>query len=85
MVQRHLEVRESTVLGHMNAQLLGTQSTKKEKGEEKMEDILAEENVSLNKPVPGILQSREQGVDVNLVTFNEFKGYYIATNLVVCI
>ena len=31
MVRRHLEVREPTVLGHMNARSLGTQTTKKKK------------------------------------------------------
>ena len=55
MVRRHLEVQEPTVLGHMNAQQSRTQSKKKKTGEEKMEDILAKENASLKKPVPGIL------------------------------
>ena len=44
MVRRHLEVREPTVLGHMNARRSGTQSTKKNEtekdGEEKMNCIL---------------------------------------------
>ena len=84
MVRRHLEVREPTVLGHMNARRSGTQSTKKEEkdksGEEKMECILAEENNSLEKPIPGILQSRERQVGVHLVSFDELKGY-IATDL----
>ena len=43
MVQRHLEVQEPTVLGHMNACRLETQSKKKTR-EKKMKDILAEEN-----------------------------------------
>ena len=49
-----------------------------------MKDILAEENLSLKKPVPGILQSRlqsrERRVGVHPVTFDDLKGY-IATNL----
>ena len=31
MVQRHSKVREPTVLGHMNAQQSGTETTKKKK------------------------------------------------------
>ena len=49
---------------------------KKEKdkiGEEKLECILAEENDSLKKPIPGILQSRKRRVGVYLVSFNELK------------
>ena len=82
MVRRHLEVRKSTVLGHVNAQQSGTQTTKqKEKaGEEKMEYILAKENDLLKKLVPSILQSRERQIGVHLVTFNELEGY-IATDL----
>ena len=59
MVCRHLEVREPTILGHLNARRSGTHTTKKKEnaGEEEMKDILAEENDSLQKPVPGILQS----------------------------
>ena len=62
MLHRHLEVRELTVLGHMNARRLVTQSSKKKEkaGEKAMKDILAEENDLLQKPVPGILQSRER-------------------------
>ena len=45
----------------MNAHRLGTQTTKKKETdkaiEEKMECILAEENDSLEKPVPGILKA----------------------------
>ena len=57
MVRRHLEIRKPTVLGHMNAQRLGIKTTKQkeEPGEDKMKCILAEENDSLEKPVPGIL------------------------------
>ena len=84
MVCRHLEVKEPTVLGHMNARRSGTQSTKKKEKEkvceEKMKCILDEENNSLEKPIPGILQSRERRVDVHLVSFDELKGY-IATDL----
>ena len=39
-----------------------------------MKYILAEENDSLEKPVPGILQSLERRVGVHLVTFDELKG-----------
>ena len=46
----------------------------------KMECILAEENNSLEKPIPGILQSRERRVGVHQVSFNDLKGY-IATDL----
>ena len=82
MVQRHLDIREPIVLGHMNAQRAGTQLTKnKDKVHvEKMEYILAEENNSLEKPVPGILQSRKRQVGVHLVAFDELKGY-ITTDL----
>ena len=45
-----------------------------------MECILAEENNSLEKPIPGILQSRKRQVGVHLVSFDELKGY-IATDL----
>ena len=45
-----------------------------------MECILAEENNSLEKPVPGILQSRKRQVGVHLVSFDSLKGY-IATGL----
>ena len=45
-----------------------------------MEYILAEESNSLEKPVPGILQSRERRVGVHLVSFDELKGY-ITTDL----
>ena len=45
-----------------------------------MECILAEENNPLEKPVPGILQSRERRVGVHLVSFDDLKGY-IATDL----
>ena len=55
---------------------------KKETGKEKMECILAEENDSLEKSVPGIMQSRERRVGVHIVTFDELNGY-IATNLCV--
>ena len=84
MVRQHLEVREPTVLGHMNACRLGTQTTKKKEkdksGEEKMECILAKENNSLEKPVPGILQSLKRQVGVHLFSFDDLKGY-IATDL----
>ena len=50
MVRRHLEVQEPTVLGHMNACQLGTQSTKKKTGVEKMEDILAKKMHPLRNP-----------------------------------
>ena len=58
MVKQHLEVQEPTVLGHMIARRLGTQSSKKKgtAGIKEMEDILAEENDPLQKPVPGVLQ-----------------------------
>ena len=50
-----------------------------------MECILDEENNSLEKPVPGILQSRKRQVGVHLVLFDDLKGY-IATDLdAVCI
>ena len=45
-----------------------------------MNCILDEENDSLGKPVPGILQSRERRVGVHCVSFDELKGY-IATDL----
>ena len=45
-----------------------------------MECILDAENNSLEKPVPGILQSRKQQVGVHLVSFHDLKGY-IATDL----
>ena len=45
-----------------------------------MECILAEENNSLEKPMPGILQSRKRRVGIHLVSFNDLKGY-IATDL----
>ena len=45
-----------------------------------MECILAEEYDSLEKLIPGILQSHERQVGVHLVTFNKLKGY-IATDL----
>ena len=45
-----------------------------------MKCILAEENNSLEKPVPGILQRRERRIGVHLVTFDELKGY-ITTDL----
>ena len=45
-----------------------------------MNCILDEENKSLEKPVPGILHSRERRVGVHIVTFDELKGY-IATDL----
>ena len=45
-----------------------------------MECILDEENNSLEKPVPGILQSRKRRVGVHLVSFDDLKGY-IATDL----
>ena len=45
-----------------------------------MEGILAEENISLKKTVPGILQSREHRVGVHIITFDELKGY-VATGL----
>ena len=45
-----------------------------------MECILDEENNSLEKPVPSILQSRKRQVGVNLVSFDDLKGY-IATDL----
>ena len=84
MVRRHLEVREPTVLGHMNACRLGTQSTKKNEkekdGGEKMKCILDEDNNSLKKPIPSILQSRERQVCVHLVSFDKLKGY-ISTDL----
>ena len=74
MVQRHLETKEPTVLGHMNARRLGTQTIKKkEKRRRKMECILAEENDALKKPVLRILWSRERRVGLHLVTFDEFK------------
>ena len=51
MVRRHLEPREPTILGHLNARRSGTQTTKKKitnkTGEEQMECILDEENKSL--------------------------------------
>ena len=84
MIWRQLEVWEPIVLGHMNAYRSGTQTTimkeKEKSGEEKMEWILAAENNSLEKPVPGILQSRKRQVGVHLVSFDELKGY-IATDL----
>ena len=43
-----------------------------------MECVLAAENNSLEKPVPGILQSRELQVGVRLVSFNEWKRYIAA-------
>ena len=55
MVQKHLTVHEPTVLGHMNTRQSGTQSTKKKTGIKEMEIILAAENATLAKPVPGIL------------------------------
>ena len=68
----------------MNSRRLGTQTTKKKEkdktGEEKIECILAEEIDSLEKAVPGILQSHERQVDIHLVSFDELKGY-IATDL----
>ena len=45
-----------------------------------MNCILDEENKSLKKTVPGILQSCERRVGVHLVSFDELKGY-IATDL----
>ena len=45
-----------------------------------MECILDEENNSLEKPVPGILQRQKQRVGVHLVSFDDLKGY-IATDL----
>ena len=45
-----------------------------------MKCILAEENDSLEKPVPGILQSKERQVGVHLVMFDGLNGY-IATDL----
>ena len=63
MVHQHLEPRKSTILGHMNVRRSGTQTTTKkitEKSyEEKMECILNEENSSLEKFIPSILQSRK--------------------------
>ena len=46
----------------------------------KMKCILAEENDSLEKPVLGILQSRERQVGIHLMMFDKLKGY-IATDL----
>ena len=40
-----------------------------------MECILAEENNSLEKPMPGILQSRKRRVGIYLVSFDDLKGY----------
>ena len=81
MVRQHLEVREPTVLGHINTRRLSTQTTKekekKETGKEKMECILTEENDSFKNPIPGILQSRKRQVGVHIVTFDELKGYII--------
>ena len=57
---------------------IGYPTRKETKGEEKMERILAENN-SVEKPVPGILQSHERGVGVHLSAFDELKGY-IATD-----
>ena len=45
-----------------------------------MKCILDEENNSLKKPVPGILQSRKRQVGIHLVSFDDLKGY-IATDL----
>ena len=45
-----------------------------------MECILDEENNALEKPIPGILQSRKQQVGIHLVSFDGLKGY-IATDL----
>ena len=45
-----------------------------------MECILAEENNPLEKPVPGILQSRKRQVGILLVSFDKLRGY-IATDL----
>ena len=45
-----------------------------------MECILDEENNSLEKPVPGILQSQKRRVGVHLVSFDDLKGC-IATDL----
>ena len=56
------------------------QTTKKTGEKEEKEDILAEENASLDKYVTRILQSREWRVGIHLVTSNELKGY-IATDL----
>ena len=76
MVWCHLKVREPTLLGHMNAQRSGSQTTKKKEmpGDKKIKCILAEGNDSLEKSVSGILQSQERQVGVHLVTFNELKG-----------
>ena len=65
---------EYTKIGYPN------NKKKETKGEEKTECILAKENDSLKKLVPGILHSRERQVGVYLVTFDELKGY-ITTNL----
>ena len=45
-----------------------------------MECILDKEDNSLEKLVPGILQSRKRQVGIHLVSFDDLKGY-IATDL----
>ena len=84
MIRHHLEARELTILSHMNAQRSGTQTTKQKTTErmreEKIECILDEENNSLEKPIPGILQSWKREVGIHLVSFDDLKGY-IATDL----
>ena len=49
-------------------------------GKEKIECFLDEENNSLEKPVPGILQSQKRQVGVHLVSFDDLKKY-TATHL----
>ena len=80
MVYRHLEIREPTVLGHLHARRLGTQTTKTKIKTEEKEDILQKENEVLEKPRRGILQAKERRVGAHMVAFDELKAY-IATDL----
>ena len=55
MVYRHLGIREPTVLGHLHARQLGTQTTKTKAKIEEKDDILQKENDELEGPRLGIL------------------------------
>ena len=80
MVDRHLEIREPTVLGHPHARRSRPQTTKTRIKTEAKDDILQQENEALERPQPDILQTKERRVGAHLVAFDELKGY-IATDL----
>ena len=81
LVCRYLTVQEPTILGHMNASKLGTQSSKLKVVEDgKFEDELDINNNNIDPPKRSILKTCDRRVGAHIIPFDDLKGY-IATDL----